>query len=344
MKVLIVTNMVPFIWGGAEELASNLHNRLRALGVDADLIRIPFYWEPYTRIDREITFCRLLRTKGSDRIIAMKFPAYHIEAENKYLWLVHQYRQAYDLYGTDLSNVPQDPSGEALRRLIVEEDNRTFAQARQIFSISDAVSNRLRHFNGFESEPLRVPLNDPELFAGGTYGGYVLAAGRINAAKRQYLLVEAMRHLSNGRLVIAGPPDSAAAANDLRARIAAAELEDRVKLELRLLTREELARYVNGASAVAYVPFQEDSYGYVTMEAFEAGKPVITTTDFGEVRLIVLDGQTGFVVPPDPEALAGAFAKLLDDTALTQRMGIAGRALWRSKSINWPSHIERLLG
>jgi hypothetical protein len=46
MKVLIVNNMAPFIWGGAEELAVNLQKNLIIAGHDAEVMRIPFQWEP----------------------------------------------------------------------------------------------------------------------------------------------------------------------------------------------------------------------------------------------------------------------------------------------------------
>jgi glycosyltransferase involved in cell wall biosynthesis len=344
MKVLIVTNMVPFVWGGAEELTINLHRELTLAGVDADVIRVPFYWEPYSRLENEIMFCKALKAKNTDLVIAMKFPAYHIQSDQKKIWLVHQFRQAYDLYDAGKSNIPSDTAGSVVRDTIIAEDNKTFQSARQIFSISNVVTDRLRQYNGFESEPLRVPLNDAELFTGGDQGDYFLAAGRVNGAKRQTLAVEAMRHLPKStRLIVAGPPDSQSDAEELRNSVRKAGLENRVKLDLRFMNRTELANYVNNALAVIYLPFMEDSYGYVAMEAFEAGKPVITATDSGEVCLIVQDGVTGYVCRPEPEALANAMGRLQGARAKAKDLGSNGRELWRSKGINWASHIERLL-
>jgi D-inositol-3-phosphate glycosyltransferase len=46
----------------------------------------------------------------------------------------------------------------------------------------------------------------------------------------------------------------------------------------------------------------------------------------GGVRESVVDGQTGFVVPPrDPAALADRLGELLADAALRRRLGSAGR-------------------
>ena len=83
--------------------------------------------------------------------------------------------------------------------------------------------------------------------------------------------------------------------------------------------------------------------GYVTMEAFHAGKAVLTVTDSGGLLEIVRDGETGFVVPPDPEALAEAMDRLFLDRAAAAALGAAGRALWLGKGIAWETTIERLL-
>ena len=50
------------------------------------------------------------------------------------------------------------------------------------------------------------------------------------------------------------------------------DLNDRVQLDLGFLSRERIAKYVNEALACAYLPVDEDSVGYVTMEAFVVGK------------------------------------------------------------------------
>ncbi len=108
-----------------------------------------------------------------------------------------------------------------------------------------------------------------------------------------------MRHVAGPtRLVIAGPPAHAGVADQLRELVRQHSLEDRVTLDLDFLPREKLADYVNHALACAYLPIDEDAPGYVTMEAFHAGKAVITTTDAGGVLDLVRDGETGWVVSP----------------------------------------------
>lgn len=344
MKVIVLNNMVPFTWGGAEELAYHLVKNLRAIGVDAENLRIPFSWNPAELLIEQILMCQSFRIANTDRVISLKFPAYYAQHDNKVFWLLHQYRQAYDLWDAGQSNIPNTPRGKEIRRLIHEADNQVFRTAKHIYTNSMTTAERLKHYNGFSSDVLMPPLNDPEIFTGGTDDGYLLAPGRINATKRQFMLIDAMKYLPlSTRLVIAGPPDSSGDAQNLRRRVEAAGLQDRVTLDLRFLSREELADYVNRARAIAYLPFEEDSVGYVTMEAFQARKPVITTIDSGGLLQIVRDRETGAVVAPNPEALAEGMARFLSSSNQAAALGKAGHRLWLSLGIDWSSTLRKLL-
>ena len=343
MKVLVLSTKVPFMHGGAEELFEHLVRNLERAGAEVEGMRLPFSWEPAERLLDEMLIARRLRLFNVDRVIALKFPAYMVPWHDKVLWLLHQYRQAYDLLDAGQSNIPADARGAQILSAVRAGDALAFGEARRIHTNAPVTSRRLLHYNGFDSEVLRPPLNDPELFPGGESEGYVLATGRVSAGKRQALLVRALRHAPGARLVVAGPPDSPADAEHLR-RLAADEgVEDRVTLDLRFLPRADLARMVNRALAVAYLPFDEDSLGYCTMEAFRAAKPVITTTDAGGVLDIVRGDETGFVATPDPEALGAAMAALVGDPARAAALGRAGREAMDAERLDWPTTIGRLL-
>ncbi len=344
MKITVVNAMAPFVWGGAEELAHHLVVNLRRSGHTADLYGIPFAWEPFNQIPVEMARLKSLRMPHADRVISLKFPIYLLDADNHSTWLIHQYRQAYDLWDSAYCNIPHTPEGLEVRDAIISTDNEALGSRKRLFTISNEISSRLLTHNGIVAPALRLPLNDPEIFSGGEYGDYILAPGRVGLMKRQSLLVEAMRYMnSDARLIIVGPPEKGEG-DKLHKLIEEHNLGDQVKLDLRFMSREELATYVNNSRAVAYLPYLEDSYGYVTMEAFEAGKPVIATTDSGAVLEIVLNDQTGQVVDPDPRELAKAMSVYLEDQNLAREQGLAGRALWRGTGINWNETISTLLG
>jgi glycosyltransferase involved in cell wall biosynthesis len=342
MKVLVVNNAVPFIRGGAEELADHLVRRLNATrGVEAELCRIPFAWEPQERLLDEMLAAQSLRVHNIDLLLGLKWPAYLLPWRRKRLWLLHQFRQAYDLHVPGEGYLG-DERGMQIVSAIRSNDNVAFLECERIFTNSPVTQDRLRRFNQVEGEVLYPPLNDAELFTGGEDGGYVFAGGRVGPGKRQHLLVEAMALAPRDvRLLIAGPPDSPDYVEPLKARIAELGLEDRVELRLGFHPREDIARWANNARACAYIPYDEDSLGYVTMEAFAAGKPMLTTTDSGGLLEIVSE-DTGAVTAPDPAALAEGLA-CLNDAAAAARKGAAAAALWSARGLTWERTIETLL-
>lgn len=82
---------------------------------------------------------------------------------------------------------------------------------------------------------------------------------------------------------------------------------------------------VIGAANVVVCSSHFEGYGVVNIEAMACGKPVVSTNRGGPSETVV-DGETGFLVPPgDSAALASRVITLLKDPALCRRMGEAGR-------------------
>jgi glycosyltransferase involved in cell wall biosynthesis len=304
LNVLFINNMAPFVRGGAEELANHLSAPLNATpGVRAEILRVPFSWEPCELLANEILINRMLQLLNVDKVIALKFPAYLIPHGQKILWLLHQYRQAYDLRDRGESNIPDTPRGEKIRELIRRADAKAFSTCRRIFTISRVTKERLKRYNAFDSEALMTPMNNPEMFVNRRDSGHIFAGGRINSGKRQHLLVEAMALTNSAaKLIVAGPPDTPGDADRLRNTVERLQLEDRVVLAFGFHPVEKIAEYVNHARACAYLPADEDALGYVTLEAVSASKPIITLTDSGGILQLVLDRETGHVVEPDVKA------------------------------------------
>ena len=118
-------------------------------------------------------------------------------------------------------------------------------------------------------------------------------------------------------------------------------LEDRVILRGLVSEDEKLDLYAR-CLAVYYGPYDED-YGYVTLEAFFASKPVLVLSDSGGPLEFVTDGETGYVVPPDADRIAQSLRSLLDRPELAVRMGQAAKASLSDKRLSWDYVIERLL-
>ena len=93
---------------------------------------------------------------------------------------------------------------------------------------------------------------------------------------------------------------------------------------------------------VLFTPLDED-YGYVTLEAMLAHKPVIACTDSGGPLEFVVNRETGLVCEPTPQALAAAMDELWEDRDLARRLGEAGRARYSDLRIDWATVLEKLL-
>lgn len=344
MKVAVATNAVPFVRGGAELLADALVRELEARGHETLLVRIPFRWDTPAEIAEVMLYTATMDLRGVDRVIALKFPAYAIPHPRVTVWLLHQLRQVYDLWGTPWGPPVDDAQWQALRSSVERVDTASLGRARRLFVNDTVTRDRLREHNGLDAEILHPPLPDEGEIREGPFGDYVLCLGRVSRGKRPDLAVEALaRTRSDVRLVVAGQPDSEEIVADLHAAVARHGLEDRVDLRLRFLPTEEKRDLLAGALAVCYLPVDEDSFGYVTAEAMTAGKPVVTLTDSGGVLNLVHDGETGEVAEPQADAVAAAFDRLAGDRPRTAALGRAASREVARLGLSWDHVIEELL-
>src|SRR5262245_23133968 len=79
------------------------------------------------------------------------------------------------------------------------------------------------------------------------------------------------------------------------------------------------------------LPSLYEGFGVVSLEGMAAAKPVVVSK-VGGLTEAVVDGVTGFLVPPqDPQALAEAIAKLVREPTLAAEMGLRGRERVRQR-------------
>jgi glycosyltransferase involved in cell wall biosynthesis len=343
MKVAVLNNAVPFLRGGAEHLSDALVSHLERRGHDAVAFNVPFRWDSPAAILESAYACFSLRVPNVDRVIALKFPAYYVPHGDKVLWLLHQFRQVYDLWGTPLQDVPDSATGLRLREAIHRADEAVLARCR-IHTNSAVTSQRLRDFNGIASSVLFPPLLDDAHFRCESFGEYLFYPSRINNAKRQLLAIEAMAHVQTGvRLVVAGAVEAPPDETEIRAFIERLGVADKVTFLPGFMDEMEKADLFARALGCVYIPYDEDSYGYVTLESYASRKPVVTASDSGGTSVVVVDGETGFVTEPTPQALAEAFDALYADREGARTMGDAGAELVQSLGITWDNVVETLL-
>ena len=343
MRILICATQVPFVRGGAELLVEGLRDALRARGHDVDIVAIPFAWQPHDLIGQSALSWRLLdvtniNNQAVDLVICTKFPSYAIRHPNKVVWLVHKHRQAYDWYGTPFSDFANTPEDRDARDLLLRIDRTMLGEAQRRYAISRNVAERLRRFTGLDATPLYPPSRYHGRLHSGPYGDYILSDARLDAAKRLDLLLHALAATINPVrcvLISTGPERE-------RLERLANELGLSGRVEFRGFVSDEalIAAYA-GARAVYYAPFDED-YGYTTVQALAAARPVVTTSDAGGVLEFVRDGVNGFVAAPQPQAIAVRLDQLWADPALAAHLGANGPAT--VAAINWDRVVEALVG
>jgi glycosyltransferase involved in cell wall biosynthesis len=341
--VVVCEAQVPFVRGGAEALVRELVKQLRARDYAVERVSLPFKWYPKDEILCHAAAWRLLDLSSSngrpiDALIATKFPTYFVRHPAKVTWLIHQYRAAYELCGTEYSDFGHNENDVGLRDRLITMDREMLGESRRLFTISRLTSARLEKYNGLASEALYHPSRLFDRLRAGPSGQYVLSVGRVESIKRVDLAIRAMRNVDPGlRLVVVGEGTQLDAAKRLTEEI---ELVDRVEFR-GSVGDEELVQLYAGALATIYVPYEED-YGYVTLESFMARKPVITTRDAGGPLEFVENGTNGIVCDPAPESLADAINSLAADRTRAASLGEAGYD--RARTVTWDGVIEKLLG
>lgn len=343
MRIGIADVQVPFISGGGEALAKGLLEGCRRCGHETELITAPFRFSPPCEVERSAACWAAesfdnLNGYSPDVVIALRFPSFYLSHRRKVVWLLHQHRAFYDLWGTGTEHTPEE---EAVRRLVMEKDTFYLSKAERIYAIAGNVSRRLQHFNGLPSRVLYHPppmagklfCNPPE--------PYIFAPSRLESLKRQGLLIEAAQYLrSPVAILISGDGGQRTQYEELVQKL---NVGDRVRL-LGRLSAEEMAAFYASSLGVFFGPRDED-YGYITLEAMLSKKPVITCSDSGGPLEFVVDGQTGFVVDPAPEVVAEAIESLYANSQDAISLGQNGYARYEAMGIcSWARVVDELIG
>ena len=156
----------------------------------------------------------------------------------------------------------------------------------------------------------------------------VISVGRLVYYKGFEHLIRAMTKV-NGKLLIVGDGPLGRELRELASNLGlfgkvifAGEIQN-----------QDVAPYYHAADVFALASVaRSEAFGIVQIEAMAAGLPVVNTQLDSGVPFVSLHGETGLTVPPsDPDALAVAINRLLDDAELRQSFAAAARRRARSE-------------
>lgn len=154
------------------------------------------------------------------------------------------------------------------------------------------------------------------------YPRLVLATGRLVPYKGFDVLIEALRRVDATAIIVGEGP----LRHDLLRLAQQRGVADRLILAGRL-SRDDLKIHLHAARLCAFPSVgAAEAFGIVQIEAMAVGLPIVNTNLPTGVPHVARHGLEASTVPPnDPAALAAAIRQLLDDAALAQRLGAAGR-------------------
>jgi len=342
--IAIVTSAPPLTEGGHLVLARSLERALTEAGHRVGIITTPsnrFGRQGPAYLANWLTDVGV--TGGGERVdqvISLRFPSYAVRHPRHVCWLVHTMREYYDLWDQFSSGLsPQGRLKESVRRTLVRSADTYFFKhhVKKLFTISQAVSDRLARWNGVSGEALHPP-PPQRAYRCDAYGDYLFFASRLSPLKRTDLILRALATppARSIKCVIGGEGEDLPRLQQLARDL---NLDGRVVFTGRL-DDAEMLDHLARCRAVPFVPHNED-YGFVTVEAFASRKPVVTCTDSGGPLEFVRHERNGLIAAPDPDALGRAFADIMDGRQSAEQLGTQG--LTDVSKLTWDKTVERLI-
>ena len=319
------------VQGGAERFYVGLTQGFETIGCDVTLIEVEAGEATYDDIVSNYEKCGVLDLDAYDLVVSTKVPTYAVRHRNHVLYLVHTVRAFGDMFDACF---PENGRAAYEQRAVIHDlDAEAIRSVKKVFAIGNEVARRLYKWCGIASEVLHPPLmSNP--FKLGPGGNYLFLPGRLHPWKRVDLIIKAVQLSKQPiRLLIAGEGEAEAALKQLAGNDPRVEFLGRI-------SDEDLVRHYQGAFAVPFVPQRED-YGYITLEAFASGKPVITCNDSGEPAFFVKNGVNGLIVEPTPESICQAVDWLYMNPEAASEMGARGAA--QLAGMSWESTAQKII-
>ena len=325
----VLEAITPSRIGGAEVYVAQICEKLAHLGAHVDLFcpsGRPFVdyadrrgigsvnWKTHGKFD-PITVLRLARLIKKNRID-----------------VIHTHLSTASLLGAFAAKLAGVPSVAHVHGM---NSATCFKHSGLVIAVSEAVKKHLCA-QGLDGSKIRVlhngidltrfqPISKTEARSCLSYDSDAQifgVFGRLSPEKGQKFAIEAMsiviKDYPNARLILAGDGKDRA---DLESFAQTLGIAENVHFEGFIA---DPSRMMSACDAVI-VPSIKEGFGLAAVEAMALGRPVVAT-DAGGLPEIIVNGETGFIVPTrDPQAIADLIKHLLEDKALAESMGKRGR-------------------
>ncbi len=243
-------------------------------------------------------------------------------------------------YGYDCSTWLEKTATE-MADAVVAVSEGTRSDILRLFNVDPA---RIRIiYNGIDPEEY-YPRKSNELLAENgidTAQPFILFVGRIARQKGIIHLVNAIKYLNPGFQVVlcAGAPDTPEIAGEMKRAVAEAQSKREGVIWIDKMVTKEVVYQLYTHAAVFVCPSIYEPFGIINLEAMACETAVVAAA-VGGIKEVVVDGETGFLVPleqmqttpfepvnPDKFSrdLAEKINLLMADPAMCKRFGEAGR-------------------
>lgn len=207
-------------------------------------------------------------------------------------------------------------------------------------------------YNGIDLDEYRKTDSTAALERFGIKKPFVLFVGRITRQKGIVHLVRAIEHMDEGFQIVlcAGAPDTPEIGEEMKTTVAKAQAKHGDVIWIDEMVDKPTVRELYSNASVFCCPSIYEPFGIINLEAMACETAVVATA-VGGIKEVVVDGETGFLVPidqmetspfepKDPEKFARDFAdrinRLMADPALCEKFGRAGRKRAEAK-FGWPA-------
>ncbi len=313
---------IPFVaclFGGNTTIAKEL----RAKGIIVKDLGMTHFW----RVDALWRLYRLIKQQKVQILHASLFHASiaaRIIGKMARVPIIISWRHNifHGSYGREVISKLTSFLDDAVTAVSLEAKNAEIKSSRlnkdKIQVIYNGVSTEkfcLNEYRNFKKLKHEIGIKDYELNI-----GYI---GRINPVKSIDTLLEAFMILSKSEnkdmsLLIVGEGET-------RNKLKNLSISLGIMQEVYFLGSRNDVPQILSTLDIFVLPSKSEGMPMVILEAMAAGLPVVAT-NVGGTPEVVIDGETGFLVPPgDPQALADVIKKLMDDPELRRKFGKAGR-------------------